>query len=343
MLQTRCLRRKSYHILRIDEFDYPKIVYERLEKLKLYDQLRSEGCCEKTALKAIGVQRAKFYRLKRKYAAEGLSGLAPGNRRPHNMRKPEERAELKKLVLQLRTENPLWGKAPIRAVIGRDFGIKASESTVGRILKSLVATGKVRPVRFYQGKIRITKKRTFLLDHVHRWRYGMKATRPGELVQVDHSYIQLSDGTWIRHFEAICPITKLVVHQAYHRATSAVAANFLQYAISKFPFEIKSLQVDGGSEFMGEFETACGGAHIHLFVLPPKRPQYNGAVERVHATSKYEFYYQYAGPSSLAALRPALARYNHRYNTYRPHQALHYLTPWCYYQSTWEAQMSHMS
>ncbi len=162
----------------------------------------------------------------------------------------------------------------------------------------------------------------------------MKATIPGELIQVDHAYIQLSDGTWICHFEAICPLTKIAVQQAYHRAPSTAADNFLHYAREQFPFAIRSLQVDGGSEFMGEFEIACQKADIQLFVLPPKRPQYNGTVERVHATVKYEFYRHYFGSSSLPALRAALARYNHRYNTYRPHQSLDLLTPWCYSPST---------
>jgi hypothetical protein len=45
-------------------------------------------------------------------------------------------------------------------------------------------------------------------------------------------------------------------------------------------FAVKGIQVDGGSEFMAEFEQACKDKGLTLFVLPPKRPQLNGAVER---------------------------------------------------------------
>ncbi len=47
---------------------------------------------------------------------------------------------------------------------------------------------------------------------------------------------------------------------------------------------VSSVQVDGGSEFMQEFETACRDAGIPLHVLPPRRPDINGSVERSNRT-----------------------------------------------------------
>jgi len=49
--------------------------------------------------------------------------------------------------------------------------------------------------------------------------------------------------------------------------------------IEDAPFKILSIQVDGGSEFMAEFEAACKELYIPLHVLPPSRPTYNGGVE----------------------------------------------------------------
>ncbi len=93
-MQTGRLLKKSYQILRIDENEYPQVVYENLEKLKLYGQLRAEGCCEETALIAIKLKRAKFYHLKLGYEEDdGLQGLAPGSRRPHRVRQADERVE----------------------------------------------------------------------------------------------------------------------------------------------------------------------------------------------------------------------------------------------------------
>ena len=41
---------------------------------------------------------------------------------------------------------------------------------------------------------------------------------------------------------------------------------------------------------MLHFEEVCAELEIELFVLPPKRPQYNGGVERGNRTFREEFY-----------------------------------------------------
>ena len=56
------------------------------------------------------------------------------------------------------------------------------------------------------------------------------------------------------------------------------------------PYKILSIQVDGGSEFMADFETACERRHIPLIVLPPARLKYDGGVERGNRTFREEFY-----------------------------------------------------
>jgi hypothetical protein len=45
------------------------------------------------------------------------------------------------------------------------------------------------------------------------------------------------------------------------------------------PFNVAGIQADGGAEFMVDFELACRDRSLDLFLLPPKRPQLNGAVE----------------------------------------------------------------
>ncbi len=52
----------------------------------------------------------------------------------------------------------------------------------------------------------------------------------------------------------------------------------------------RSIQVDGGSEFMKDFDAACQAKGIPLYVLPPKRLQYNGGVERINRTMRDDLY-----------------------------------------------------
>ena len=111
-------------------------------------------------------------------------------------------------------------------------------------------------------------------------------------------------------------------------AKSTSAERFLREFVEKAPFPILSIQVDGGSEFMAEFENACAELNIPLIVLPPSRPKYNGGVERGNRTFKDEFYYQPRfNADSIGAIRNELAKAVDKYNAYRPHYALKGKTP----------------
>jgi len=96
------------------------------------------------------------------------------------------------------------------------------------------------------------------------------------------------------------------------------------------PFTVKSVQVDGGSEFMKHFEEECQKLNIELYVLPPKRPQYNGGVERGNRIFREEFYAKKIYASSIEAFRHHLSKAVHKYNDYRPHSSLKGLTPFEY-------------
>ena len=109
-----------------------------------------------------------------------------------------------------------------------------------------------------------------------------------------------------------------------HRQT---AAQFLDTLQHRMPFPIRAVQVDGGSEFAAEFELACQQRRLHLFVLPPRSPKLNGAVERANRTHTEEFYQVTACSLQMKTLNRELRHWEKIYNTVRPHQALGYLTP----------------
>ena len=115
---------------------------------------------------------------------------------------------------------------------------------------------------------------------------------------------------------------------------SSWAKRFLLELLEKVPFKVQSIQVDGGSEFMADFEDACREYKISLLVLPPRKPKYNGGVERGNRIFREEFY---ANPNlssdSIGAFRNDLKNSLHKYNAYRPHHALKGLTPFDYIQS----------
>ena len=172
-------------------------------------------------------------------------------------RKPQWTKQQAQSVLHLRKRFPLWGKRKLWKVLTRDYVFTLSESTVGRILKCLLEQGKIQPACFFRGQLKPKRKRAFK-HHAKRWRYGMKSKQAGELIQIDHMSVGLPAGFSIKEFKAACPVTGVVILKVYSCATSRTAKAFSHYLLKQAPFKIISIQVDGGSEFRDEFETACG-------------------------------------------------------------------------------------
>lgn len=216
-------------------------------------------------------------------------------------------------------------------ILKRDHETELSESTVGRILKHLMDKGLIQKSLSAPHKKR---KRRFK-GHAQPWVYGMKATQPGQMVQIDHMSISKNRYS-AKHFQAWDPKSKFIHANLYDNAKSRSAKKFLQELIQKAPFPIESIQVDGGSEFMKEFEEACAENNIKLFVLPPKRPQWNGGVERGNRIFREEFYARKdIFHESIQGLRFELSQSVNKYNSYRPHFSLEGLTPMQYIQSSY--------
>lgn len=331
MQQIKSLHPKFYHVKKMDESEPSKEALSREQKVLNFKKLKSEGCTELTILEILEVSRATMYRWKRAYEEFGVHGLEPESRRPNNARKPMWTVNDTLRVIQLRKRYPCWGKYKLAVILKREYGRKKlSVSTVGRIVQYGITRNEIKPVSFYSNKSR-PKARVFD-GHAQRWQSWMQATKPGQYIQVDHMVPRDINGKSYRHFAAVCPVTRICVEEIYDVATSGIAAGFLEKMIKEFPFPIESIQVDGGSEFRGDFEFSCGRKKIPLFVLPPRSPELNGHVERDHLTVKTEFYTFYNGKSDLGTIRVSLKKYTIGYNTYRPHQALDYLTPWQYYK-----------
>ena len=236
----------------------------------------------------------------------------------------------------------MWGRAKLGPLL-RAQGFAVSDSTVGRILAQLVARGAAVPVPQARKAAR-TRRWTAARHHAVRLPKGLKATEPGGLVQIDTVFVQTGPERHVKHFDAYCPVARWTVAKAFRRATSSAAARFLDKVQADMPFPVKAIQIDGGSEFRGDFEKACAAKGIALYELPPKRPQLNGAVERCNAAWRYEFYAVYDIPETIEEIQPLIDSFAHLYNHHRPHGALAGMTPAQYLKSrTGQAQQSHMS
>jgi len=282
--------------------------------------------CQRNAAltcRRFGLSRPTFYRWWRRYDPHDLTTLEDRSHRPHRRRQPTWTPELADRVLTLRRQYPRWGKDKLAVLLARE-GRRVSVSMVGRILTRLKQRGVLHePPRL----------RARLLRRAHGRRYavrkprGWTVRRPGDLVEVDTLELRPLPGVVVKQFTARDVVSRWDVIEAHGRATSALAAQFLDTLQRRMPFPLRALQVDGGSEFAAAFEEACRQRGLRLFVLPPRSPKLNGAVERAQRTHTEEFYEVSACSLELQALNRELRAWEHIYNTVRPHQALGYLTP----------------
>jgi transposase InsO family protein len=318
----------SSYALSQEKLEEHRKKYEK--QVKHWEKLKSEGVSNQTCQEIIGISRATYYRYKARLL-ELEKGILPPSKKPKSLRRPLWGESEMQHVLSLRRENPTYGKAKISIILQRDFGIQISESTVGRILRRLMEKGLIlKSLSAPKQK----RKRNFQ-KHAQPWKYGSISSKPGQMVQIDHMSVTVNQIT-VKHFQAWDPKSKYIQANVYSNATSSTAKKFLLELIKNAPFKISSIQVDGGSEFMLHFEEACAELGIELYVLPPKRPQYNGGVERGNRTFREEFYARRDMiADSARAINAELQKAVHKYNSYRPHSNLNMLTPLSYIQSSY--------
>jgi transposase InsO family protein len=274
-----------------------------------------------------GIARDTFYRWRKRFEESGPGGLEGLSQRPKSVRQPTWTKEFENAVLDLRQLTG-WGKDKL-VVLLREQGWQCSTSMVGRVLRHLKHSGRLveapgvdpwHPRRPFVRPYGVRKPKSYLADG------------PGAIVQVDTSHVSLFSRLTFKHFTACDVFTRWQVLEAHGRATAHAAAGFLDTIVERMPFPVKAIQVDGGSEFMAQFEDACRTRGIQLFVLPPRSPKLNGHVERSNRTHKEEFYYRLPFVDNLTRLNRLLRKWEDIHNTYRPHQALGQLTPLAFHQ-----------
>ena len=301
----------------------PELSKTARQRLKWFDYYNSHDHNVSLTCRHFGIARKTFYYWQPRYEAEGTAGLEERSRKPKKVAKPRWSWELEQAVLRLREQYPRWGKEKLARL--PELEGKAKVSTVGRILKRLKETGRLKEpvVRAISAKKRA--KRPYAV----RKPKDYEAKEPGDLVEIDTLDVRPLPGVVLKQFTARDVVGRWDVLEAHSRATGKTAEMFLAAVEARMPFPIRAIQVDGGSEFAAEFELGCQERKIPLFVLPPKSPKLNGHVERAQRTHTEEFYEVQADRLdwTVAGLNEQLKEWERVYNEVRPHQSLGYLTP----------------
>ena len=255
--------------------------------LRCWYAVRGQGLSDEGAARELGLPRSTLYRWDKALRERGTVGLGVKSRRPR------------------RVGRPTWGPDLAKAVLRR-MGWKVSTPMVGRILRKLKTQGLLRePPRAGISAHKRRRSRPYGVRKPKEY----QATEPGDIVQVDTLDVRPLPGVALKHFTARDMVSRWDVVEVHTRATDSLAAQFLETMMRRFPFPIKAVQVDGGSEFQAQFEMACKEMGIRLFVLPPRSPKLNGHVERAQRTHTEEFYELYDGDFDIGSLNQSLLKW----------------------------------
>jgi putative transposase len=296
---------------------------EAQRRVKWFDYYEANGHNARKTCRHFDISPDTFYRWKQLYNPKNLKTLEDRSHRPRRVRQHTWTPTAEQKVLELRERYPRWGKAKL-AVLLKEEGIELSVSMVGRILKHLKERGILRePISNYISARKRQRRRPYAIRKPKEY----IAQVPGDIVQVDTLDVRPIPGCIFKQFTARDIISRWDVVKSCRSASSRAAAKFIDTIRERMPFEVKALQIDGGSEFEGIFEEVCKNYDIQLFVLPPRSPKLNGYVERANRTHTEEFYEVTDASFEMDELNEALLKWEYIYNTVRPHQSLGYLTP----------------
>jgi transposase InsO family protein len=266
-----------------------------------------------------GVTRQTVHRWLRRYAGEGLAGLADGSARPlscpHQM-PPEVEAR----IVELRRANPGWGPRTIRFRLEAEW--VAPLPGRSSIYRCLVRHGLIEP------EARRRKKADY-----RRW----ERSRAMELWQMDIvGGVQLVDGWKASIVSGVDDHSRFVISaRVVERATARPVCDALALAMRTFGVP-REILTDNGKVFTGRFgpgtgevlfDRICRENGIKHILTAPRSPTTTGKVERWHKTLRREFLNGKVF-DSVADAQQQLDRWVHGYNHERRHQGIGDVVPW---------------
>jgi len=286
------------------------------QRLGVVDWLRLKGGNVSLTARHFGLDRKTVRKWRDRFDQIGMLGLNDKSHRPKNVRKPTTDWKIVSEIVKIRKQYPAWSKYKIRKILSRQ-NMVVSASTVGRVLKR-------------KGLIneKASRKRTKSAKNPKkRFPKGLRIASAGDIVQMDTKYVNLIGGKRIYQFTALDVLTKRRDLRYYSSLASRNGADFLRYCLKKFPFPIRAVQTDNGSEFLKYFDALSKELNIPHYFIYPRTPKQNTYVEVSHLADKNEFYLQGNIGYDIESMQKKLEEWEYTWNYVRPHGALDYLTP----------------
>jgi len=302
------------------------ITKEAQERLRILQYWRKYGLA--ATKDAFGAKRSTLFGWWKLYKESGykVESLNPGSQAPKKRRVRITDERIIKEIKRLRLEVcPNMGKAKIKKYLDnfcKEQGLALiSESKIGRIIKDKKIYHHRQKVA-HNGQLKTIKRKK-----KERKPKEFVAKEPGDLIEIDtivkyvwqvKRYIITAVDVHSRYTFAYC----------YERANSYNSRDFFHKLEQAFPFKIKCVQTDNGSEFHKYFDSYLKEQETMHYWNYPGQPYRNGHVEKYNRTIQEEF----IDWNEIFLTEPQ--KFNQKlmdwllwYNTQRYHWSLNLLTP----------------
>lgn len=275
---------------RLYEYGYKQtrmITKEAKQRLKIINFWQNHGL--KATTEAFGAKRSILYLWWKIYKDSGykIESLNPGKQVRHNLNKreinPRILAEIKRLRLEV---CPNMGKAKVKKDLDKyckkhNLPIY-SESKIARIIKEKKIYHHRQKVSHF-GRLKQEKR-----QKKKRKSKEFIANKPGDLVEID-TIVKFVWGVKRYIITAVDINTRYSFAHAYERHDSRSAMDFFQKLKEVFPYRIKAVQTDNGSEFHKYFRDHLEDNNITHYWNYPGRPYRQGHIEKYNRTIQEEF------------------------------------------------------
>ena len=263
------------------------ITKEAKQRLKILRFWKKYGL--QAATDAYGAKRSTLYGWNKAYqeSNQKIESLNPKSQAPHNKRKSIIDYRLTNEIKRLRLEVcPNMGKDKVKKDLDKfcqKNNLKTiSASTIGRIIKEKRIYHHRQKV-YHNGTIKEIKRAKKL-----RKPKGFVAEHKGDLIEID-TIVKFMYGMKRYVITAVDIKTRYTFAWAYRKHDSASAKDFFQKLKAVFPYKIKAVQTDNGSEFHKFFRDYLKEKKTIHYWNYPGQPYKNGHIEKYNRTIQEEF------------------------------------------------------
>jgi transposase len=295
---------------------------ERLEWIIFYHTLGNKNVT--AAATYFGITRKTLHKYLKKFDERDLTTLEEESRTPHKTRGWMVTHEEEKNIKKLREDNMEFGKQKLKRLYRREYGKEISTWKIERVIRRY----KLYPDKVKHDRSVEKKQKSKTKVRIHQVKEAIrKVNQFGFLWHIDAIIIW-----WYGQRRIIFTVledrSKIAFARVYRSNTSGYAEDFLKRLMYLVEGKVEIMHSDNGSEFQGEFEKACNALNIIQLYSRPHTPKDNPALERFNNTVQEEWLdSSEVGLDDIQEANKDLTTWLIKYNSYRPHQALDYLTP----------------